>query len=79
MATYRPLCFEDRWLWHNADHRLVAGGDYGDHLPGPLHDALTGFIPKPANVTALVKAYPSREAAMVALHVAQLRRAEGTS
>ena len=76
MTKYKPLCFEDRWLWHNADHPLAAGGDYGDHLPAAVHSVLAGHIQKPENVTALVKAYPSKDAAMVALNVALSRVAE---
>ena len=65
--THEPLNFEGRWLWHNADHPLADRGDYPDHLPGGVHGRLAGYIPEPADVTALVKAYPTREAALEAL------------
>lgn len=66
--TMEPLEFEGLYLWHNRDHKLAAPGEYSDHLPQPVFDRLDGFMPRPNPlVTEIVKAYPSREAAMAAL------------
>lgn len=68
----RPLRFERRWLWHNADHQFIFGPDQPDHLPSFLFDELEGWDQtRSERVTAMVRAYATRDAA-----VAELKKIE---
>ena len=67
MGYRKPLYFEGRWLWHNRDHALTSDDDQLDHLPGDVFRRLTGFIPRDnPRATEMVKAYPTRTAAVEA-------------
>lgn len=73
LTDRRPLEFDGRWLWHNAGHKL--NDHYADdaerprdHLPEAVFRQLAGFIARDGRVTTIVRAYPTKAAAVEALN-----------
>jgi len=67
MSDRRPLLFEGRYLWHPQPDDAPCEHQY-DYLPPEVFQRLEGFIPRDnPRVNRMVKAYPTREAAMAAL------------
>lgn len=73
----RPIRFENRWLFHNADdalHSHFVKGEMrpADHIPGYIFDQLDGFIRRPSRVTDAVRGFEDRQ-----LAIDMLNRAAG--
>lgn len=68
----RPLDFDGRWLWHNAEHRLTTS-DYdgdtrpADHLPAEVFNRLSGFIPQSNRTAEMVRSWKTQHDARAAL------------
>ena len=80
----RPLPFDRRFLWHNAEHRLTSSEYDGDdrpadHLPEHIFKMLEGFIRRTVRVTEAVRGYPTEAAAQSALSLALLNWARRES
>ncbi len=78
----KPLEFDGRFLWHNAEHRLTSSEHDNDtrppdHLPAELFNRLSGFIPRDAHVTDAVRGWPTEPAAFNALSTAIIAVADG--
>lgn len=78
----KPLEFDGRFLWHNAEHRLTSSEHDNDtrppdHLPAELFNRLSGFIPRDAPVTDAVRGWPTEPAAFNALSTAIIAMADG--
>lgn len=71
----RPLRYEGRFLWHNAEHRFTSSDYDGDtrppdHLPAEIFMLLAGFNSLPRKVTDCVRGYPTESAALSSLSLA---------